>query len=219
MVRAIRAGRKSQTRRIVKHQDCVEFDEATGQALHVHNPKCEGLCDFDCIACPYGRPGDRLWVRETHWVGGSCYRYDFGESGEWEIRWSANGTVRFDEPPAPEKPGYQYVRWRKMPSIHMKRSHSRILLEVTDVRVERLHEIMFEEAIREGMFRGDRGEHNGRPAFENGGDEKCYADPIGAFRGLWEKINGVESWQANPWVWVVSFEFHKIKWSGRCRIG
>lgn len=120
--------------------------------------------------CPFGNIGDRLWVRETHWPdiygGNVIYRADGGEIG--------------------------CHAWK--PSIHMRREYSRVNLEITGVRVERLQDISEEDARDEGVKQFMRGctRH----------ESECR----GLFRWLWEKINGAESWQDNPLVWVVEFE-------------
>lgn len=160
MVRAILEGRKTMTRRVVKPQP---------PATRRGRPWCS---IEDLIAsCPYGIPGDRLWVRETfRTVGGGhpIYRADDNRIG---------------------------VRWK--PAIHMRRVYSRILLEITDVRVERLQDITEDGAKLEGA----------KPSFLDGNDivsvVPFYRD---GFMHLWNDINGPGSWDANPWVWCVSFK-------------
>lgn len=192
MVRAILGGRKTQTRRVVKPQPNGEIDNlGDGQTLI-------SLSSNKTWICPYGQPGDRLWVRETWWHDGIsskepssvCYR----DSGEM--------------------PGYMRLAgdtWR--PSIHMPRWASRITLEITQVRVERLTDITEEDACAEGIepprctkcgytkwdaqFHMD---HNlcGKPNPES-------AVPV--FAGLWDSINCKLGfgWDTNPWVWVIEF--------------
>lgn len=168
MVRALLSGTKTQTRRICKaakdHDDGEEYRDTDGWPLF--DASADGCGDVR-VASPYGVAGDQLWVRET-WgfnpdhpgvIGRVCYRAD---------------------------PGHRYdgIKWK--PSIHMPRLASRITLEVTEVRVERLQDISIADCIAEGIPRG-------------GGIEKR------EYRELWERINGASSWDANPWVWVVSF--------------
>lgn len=191
MIRAILDGKKTQTRRIVKSTRnnadgiaVVETCEGTWP-YHLYGDLVtdENGCDH-IVKCPYGMPGERLWVRETwlpldrdHWIGSQRYAYaaDITADGD-EIR---KEYLRLGRP----------YRWR--PSIHMPRAASRITLEVTDIRVERLHEISEEDAIAEGC------QCTGAPAaLTNRGE----------FAKLWELINGEESWKSNPWVWVVSFK-------------
>lgn len=175
MIRAILNGTKTQTRRVAKLT-------ANGHVKEPGGHRRWHTADFDArLACPYGQPGDRLWVRET-WAhddedNALFYRADVGQGGDADD-WERN---RLDGAPR--------YRWR--PSIHMPRTASRITLEITSVRVERLQDISRGDAMAEGcpfpnMAKGD--------------------DPRQWFRGLWESINGPESWQADPLVWVVEFK-------------
>lgn len=178
MVRAILEGRKTQTRRIVKPQPSPSSDTAfigLDGIWRFSHPTLRGPVshEADDVRCPYGQPGDRLWVREA-WA----FHPDFPESTRRAI-YRADAGVENDVP-----------RWR--PSIHMPRWASRILLEITAVRVERLQDISETDAQAEGVanslhLRG------GRLAREN-------------FAHLWWTINGDGSWEANPWVWVVEFK-------------
>ena len=166
MVRALLAGTKTQTRRVAKPQP---FWVNPGDGQPNPMPKC-----------PYGVPGDTLWLRET-W---------FQSEDSSMVHYRADN----DDP---------YVtRWR--PSIHMPRWASRITLEVTGVRVERLCAISEADAAAEGVTQcGDGGWH----AEDTGrdGSSPCWDTASGSYRLLWESINGPGSWAANPWVWVVSF--------------
>lgn len=179
MVRALLAGTKTQTRRVAK-----EFDAEPGKmdAILRRFPHQNG--------CPYGAPGDQLWVRET-WAtnegaaGGVCYRADTGQCATFQR--IANGEAT-----------HAVGRWR--PSIHMPRWASRITLEVTGVRVERLQGISEADAVAEGIE-----SHDDDGATYYGPFGKGDACPIRAFRALWESINGAGSWDANPFVWVVEF--------------
>lgn len=116
--------------------------------------------------CPYGYAGDRLWVRETFLIDGPYIQY------------------RADHPDAPND-----TAWK--PSIFMPRSASRILLEITDVRVERLKEITVQDCISEGIERSENESH---------------FSEYNKFRRLWQSINGPESWAANPLVWAITFK-------------
>lgn len=181
MVRAILEDRKTVTRRQVKHDLACRFDEPRGQAdVDAGYPFVESDDGWVSAVkvCSYGRPGDRLWVRETFNrtnPGGAEGVYYYRADGRFP---SAIGGGRFCGDEA----------WK--PSIHMPRIASRILLEITAVRVERLQDITNEQAMAEGI---------GEPL-----DER-YAASVD-FRELWESINGAESWNANPWVWVVEFK-------------
>ena len=204
MVRAILDGTKTQTRRIVKpqppegyHIDTCHYND-TGWAFWVSANDHAGTCTCKNLRQPYGKPGDRLWVRET-WR-----RSREGVPDGIEYRSSDNGlqmdSLRYFDGAEPQA-ARDYMqrlprgnRWR--PSIHMPRWASRITLEVVNVRVERLNAISGEDAIAEGVSDRD-------PEFG------AWQNPKEAFADLWESINGPGSWEANPWVWVV--EFNRIK--------
>lgn len=196
-VRAILDGRKSQFRRIVKPQPWPNKPEGILRGAHMEgdycwpHPKMSQVWTIsNSIAKPNGpdgwvndhapwKPGDRLWVREAHYisepereaVGGAILN-----SVDEQVHYKA------DEPDG-AKDG---VPWR--PSIHMPRWASRITLEVVSVRVEQLQEISQWDARQEGVNWDAQG-----------------TTPIDAFQAFWESINSPGSWDANPWVWVVGF--------------
>lgn len=186
MVRAILAGQKTQTRRVVKPPYASfarrpEFNIELSSRRHVWLAyKAGEPGDWKWIPCPYGQPGDRLWVRETF---AHIYRHNKPAPVE---RKSDDVIYRAD---GHGIDAYAFGRW--CPSIHMPRWASRITLEITSVRVERLQAISASDAIAEGI-----------PA---GGPENPDGIEVREFRALWESINGADSWAANPWVWVVEF--------------
>lgn len=182
MVRAILAGRKTMTRRIVKPQPEFYRSSAPGMedcSYYEWGGKHGVSDDFEDIS-PYGKPGDRLWVRETFAEGeGLIYRAD----------WVGQGL----------DPDMLKGQWR--PSIYMPRRASRITLGITGVRCERLNEISEWDARREGayLFPAPGGGYRFAPG------EEEYDTARQAFRNLWGTINGPGSWESNPWVWVVAF--------------
>ncbi|EPK0124602.1 morphogenetic protein [Klebsiella variicola] len=202
MTRAILDGRKTQTRRIMKVQPSEDFTPMnmaleTDYKARWYTP---GVVDKDGYlqpaskevfgvsnenegySCPFGAVGDRIWVRET-WA-----RYNIDQNSH-DIAYRA--TTPADWP--------EEGRWR--PSIHMPRWASRILLEITDVRVERLNSISQEDAQAEGM------ELTGwRPTYSDPDSGGEVMTPYDNFAELWSSICGDESWKANPWVWVISFK-------------
>ena len=185
MVRAILDGRKTQTRRVMKPQPEGGLDFTPFAPFGVVNGKGNPLI------CRHGQPGDRLWVRET-WQ----HLHNEGQKADQFEQWQQNSIDCFylaDESSPNNKP--MSGRWR--PSIHMPRWASRITLEITDVRVERLQDISNEDAVAEGI---------GTPC------DMRYA-ALDAFKPLWESINGPDSWEANPWVWVIEYTI-PIPWSG-----
>lgn len=196
MVRAILKGRKTQTRRVVKPAGAVDVVRFIGAD---NQPTGEfGWCPHPCyiekhIRCPYGQPGDRLWVRETFAVSevgallqGCWYRAtqdDFVASLPESLRENA-------EPPG--------GKWK--PSIFMPRWASRITLGVTGVRVERLQDISEQQAHDEGVDNFMCAAAVGKSPYKAG------PATIMGFAHLWESINGPGSWNANPWVWVIEFK-------------
>ena len=201
MVRAILEGRKTVTRRVMKPQPHPDFLARGVHSVVPQWPNQDGVRWFmedgcsELVKCPHGKPGDRLWVRETCFINGP------GKGSE----------VIYKADPLPNWEGEETdIRWR--PSIHMFRAHSRILLEITAVRVERLQdgegETAFESRyLAEGIHRihhGDSDYHY--HAFRNEPGPGNWVDPFDAWRHLWQSINGPGSWDANPWVWAVSFK-------------
>lgn len=174
MVRALLAGRKTQTRRVAKPRKHTSLLGGSWSDSYVLDP---GNAQWLMRDCPYGAPGDRLWVREA-WrlsvAGGFVYYRADREHEECTAELAKRDPS---------------LAWR--PSIHMPRWASRLTLEVVSIRVERLQDISEADAIAEGVavpMTCDV-EHTAR----------------NAFRSLWERINGPGSWDANPWVWVVEF--------------
>lgn len=189
MVRAILNGEKTVTRRLMKPQP-----DFLGSMVDPNTPfKTLGAGLHARITCPYGEPGDRLWVRET---------FATLSAGQYEPVKPAHGygqDVRFaaTDPLTDCDVGVRGYAWR--PSIHMPRWASRILLEITAVRVERLQDISDEQCVAEGI---GVTKHAVGVKLTSPHDESV---PRAMFRELWQSINGAESWAANPWVWVVEF--------------
>jgi hypothetical protein len=179
MVRAILEGRKTMTRRIVKPQPRTEV--RSGAVGHWSISP-----DVREYKCPFGDHGDRLWCRES-------MRFDPDQG--W--RYEADGTNIVNQDYRKSTPF--------CPSIHMPRRASRITLEITGIRVERLNKISEADAIAEGIF--PYAIYGGKVASWKGheGMDASHEYPSNAFRDLWEKINGPGSWAKNPWVWVIAF--------------
>lgn len=185
MVRAILAGTKTQTRRVVKPQPSWVADPFVPFKSDDADPE-------SIILCPYGQPGDRLWVREN-FSGPWCMETQDGSAAVPPSKWGLGSRIWYWADGEPS-----YGDWtRPRPSIHMPRWASRITLEVTGVRVERLQDISVADAIAEGV--NIHPDHHGKPR------ESIYS-AVEAYRDLWEQINGPGSWDANPLVWVVEFE-------------
>lgn len=204
MVRALQAGVKTQTRRIVKPQPAAGV-RWSPIVVAGHG----GLGDGHGapIRCPYGQPGDRLWVREAH-AFTDAHEPDYMGSIEYRADNKClavdHGPVTVDVPHKCDPRPFDGP-WR--PSIHMPRWASRITLEITDERVQRLQEISREDAIAEGI----EGQSQSGPwrNYLRGGywfPEGHETAAIYSYRTLWESINGPGSWDVNPWVWALTFQ-------------
>ncbi|HBM3155018.1 TPA: hypothetical protein LVL83_000348 [Klebsiella michiganensis] len=221
MVRAILDGRKTQTRRIMAPQPADDIErgifpnpEVIGWKSSRRHKHGSTTAHF----CHYGKPGDRIWVRETWGVVSHAFSDD-GLMIDWVpdrpataihempfgngyysgyAIYAADGDFTWGD-----DDGYEDGRSCWKPSIHMPRAASRILLEITDVRAERLNTISEEDARAEGIIDGG--------CLNCGEPEPCGCanpepDATDAFAYLWQSIYGQESWNANPWVWVIEFK-------------
>jgi hypothetical protein len=216
MVKAILDGTKTQTRRVVKESVLARYNQidaahqgwddfAAAWNAYARAPDDELTADAQVLKakllalCPYGKPDDHLWVRET-WA--ETVYVDGDRAGEHEIVYRADapdfqwvdgdGGVDYREDGCPRS------SWR--PSIHMPRKVSRITLEVTGVRMERVQEISEEDARVEGFIEERTG----------GVGESSFGEGLARawFRKLWDSINSKRGygWDVNPWVWVVVFK-------------
>lgn len=204
MVQAILVGNKTQTRRVVKPRKDLLF----GCLLQPHELAGE-VNAGDTLNCPYGQVGDQLWVRET-W-NGPFFEGDLPE--DWrEEKYKTPGycVYRASGHSCEYVDADDNVQQRWKPSIHMPRWASRIQLEITGIRVERLQDISGDDAECEGIESCSR--CGGYGFIEQGGDvcdcpmPECGIDATELFKRLWESINGAGSWDANPWVWAISFK-------------
>lgn len=198
MVRAILDGRKTQTRRIVNPQP--ELTKGSGFSWKGYlygsgSNDRETNRNFSHIKCPFGKPGDRIWVRETY--QGPLFDYEHMESyleDSSKFEKPDFCVYRADGKPAPEfydADDNLHCGWS--PSIHMPRWASRITLEITDVRVEKLASVSEEDAGKEG--------YPADPSPFGGSTDKWLW-----FRQLWDGIYPEQSFKHNPWVWVIEFK-------------
>lgn len=200
MVRAILAGTKTQTRRIVRGVPSDELVSAFGTEW-VYRSDPETLKK---VRCPYGVAGDRLWVRET-WAPAGCTRCDELPPEAQSARECTCKTAvyRADD-------GARAVTWR--PSIYMPRWASRIALEVVSVRAERLHAITEDDAHAEGVIALDGSLDEAALCVRAKTLGGCAEDARTWFAELWDRINGDRAaWASNPWVWVVSFKRAEVR--------
>ena len=204
MVRAILAGRKTQTRRIGKLQSPEYAELAVEYSRHATKGReavatyaafpGKGTARWGICACPYGVPGDRLWVKETLKRSDDGLWGQYAADGEWVISRPPFAPLRQCWHSRTDKSLSKSNR-ASVPSIHMPRRASRITLEIETIRAERLQDISEKDAAAEGVEASKTVEmKDGSP---------CYTLP---YQTLWNQINGCDSWDANPWVWVVTFK-------------
>lgn len=199
MVRALLDGKKSQTRRVCKDQDDgLQWKHVEDVATWPENwdgkkalPYTGWIVKYPNLGlwlprtCPYGAAGGILWVREA-------FRKIIGDTHGWietDYRATYESGARMGD--------HLGVRPKWSPSIHMPREASRITLKITDVRVERLHDISPDDAAAEGW-----------PGPDAAGTIRS-SYPIAWYSHLWDEINGNGSWERNDWVWALSFEVIK----------
>lgn len=200
MVRAILSGKKTQTRRVVQIPKwgigSIELHDKDGMgqsAIDWPNVCCNSTGCLAEVPCPFGSRGDRLWIREA-WSSAEAengnelivYQSDMAVADVYQLGNGPKSLNGFLDEPWGERNG----RLRFKPSIHMPRWASRITLEVTRVRVERLRSITSADALAEGFSVEER------------------ASETDAFHNLWDKLNADRGfgWESNPLVWVISFQ-------------
>lgn len=210
MIQALLKNRKTQTRRIIKPQPVKADQQVFGNSL-VWRPNKTSAYYFDPedkksiesafphLYSPYGTKGDFLWVQEEYsleLVESPVYKCIYSDGAIASVILSAKEEQKLLK----RKSGIT----KKQPGRFMYRSCSRITLEVTDIRVQRLQDITEEEAIAEGIEKTSsmHGYSYYRDYLYGGGDLK----PIESFRSLWESLHGKNAWQNNIWLWVVEFQ-------------
>ena len=188
MVQAIIEGRKTMTRRVMKpslieSDNCFHWNRWINQPFN--NPECS----------PYGKVGDVLWVRET-------FVDVVVSDGKEVFIYKADDDFYKDT----------IINWKGWkPSLFMPKAACRIFLKITEIRVERLQDITNEDSLKEGIEIGETVKSplsdNNLQTYKNylSDEFKWYAPKL-SFNTLWKSINGKDSWEANPWVWVICFE-------------
>ena len=208
MVQALLDGRKTQTRRVVKPQPDL-------RGVRSANVPFEDWHGRE-FKCPYGQPGDVLWVRETYYAYGWWVKNGKTKTGKQKWKFidftveDKDGKYHYED----SKPSTiensrteQKIGWYKRTSLFMPMEACRLFLKVKSVRVERLHDISEEDAIAEGIEQLFK-ETSEWVYYRNYNESKHLAtfNPHESFFSLWQSINGRKSLDANPWVWVVAFE-------------
>jgi hypothetical protein len=224
MVKAILEGRKTMTRRVMKPQPMFEdklMTESEGRPVMIYHSEKTGKYSCKGPASPYGMKGDVLWVRETFV---STYTVDANDNEQFLFKANDGDREYYEFTSHKENP--RIYAWK--PSIHMPKRAARIWLEITNIRAERLNDITDEDAAAEGIEFQEF--EWGIMAFPDGTIDhglvglktKSFKDYMvenhwhmgsarKSFETLWQFINGTESWNANPWVWVISFKVLSTK--------
>jgi hypothetical protein len=235
MVRALLDGSKTQTRRVMKRQPPAVIQDGylpkvywPARDKHMSSRGDRAYLQFEQpgeydgrhimkdgygFECPHGQPGDRLWVRESGVISKlrgvlekpGLFRHDVSTTptiGDYWVEETRAPGASYNVAGCPRSSALLSYGAKACPSIHMPRWASRITLEVTGVRVERLQDISEQDAIAEGIGKTPAGFWS---TYGRSGVDGTYS-PRSSFRCLWESINGAESWDADPWVWVVEFK-------------
>lgn len=226
MVRAILAGSKTQTRRILKgpwkHKPEPCFcggEEEEGDAdswgweVEQDNDFPNGFQAIRNAPCSYGAPGDRLWVRETFYC--DHFQYPDAEIADMKelLYYRATDVAPCGECYTGFAGETMDCPWR--PSIHMPRWASRLTLEITDVRVQRLQDITEEDAVSEGIEPCEMLPDSHWRVYGKGNGSSTRSE-VWSYQTLWESINGPGSWDLNPWVWALEFEPVKAMTNVQC---
>jgi hypothetical protein len=216
MVRAILAGQKTQTRRIAKIENTEDinlYEVVCNGSVHYRRPAGDTILEdarrtpgysvrtvIDGLIekCPYGKVGDCLWVREkTSAMKSGGLWGDWSDSADARVEYLADSSADYFHLSGDQKKNFK--KWENRPSIHMPRWASRITIEITRIRLERLQDISEEDAKAEGCIAG-----YGRIP---GSKISTMMTGVDYFRNLWRAINGKKiPWSSNPFVWVIEFK-------------
>lgn len=206
MVRAILAGRKNQTRRVVKPQPTFDMPDFRGSwAWNYKAAKYRSGLPYTS-ECPYGKVGDRLWVREkTSAMKSGGLWGDWSDSADARVEYLADSSADYFHLSGDQKKNFK--NWENRPSIHMPQWASRITLEITNILVERLQDISEDDTKAEGAIFNDGMGVNHSGYRHDIDDDAVWPTAKQSFRQLWDRINGKKvPWSSNPWVWVIEFK-------------
>ena len=198
MVRAILQGRKTQTRRVMKIQPDSVITGPSISYPYLKQGRKLAFKEYAILSCPLGYIGSHLWVRETM-CNGSDDSWFYKSQNENELEHVKN---------VPKEWHHKNCNKSSIPSIHMPRWASRITLEITDIRVERLNDISEDDAKAEGLNRATKDQRIYKYGFDKWPWQSWDKDPRIAFKRLWLSVYGDEDFgcQGNPWVWVIEFK-------------
>lgn len=218
MVKTILDGKKTMTRRVVKSDFINNYKHAhiikqssdksrEGKAYFYDKPVGGMVLSSQLVSNPYGKVGDRLWVRETHHVIGGIADYEIEE-----IKQGLQDVKNFVSYKADGYGNPCDGGWTS--PMFIPRWASRILLEITDIRVERLQDISEADAVKEGIrsLSTYRGSSNTLYPDYSGKIHGLFKNPIDSYHTLWYSLNAKKGypWSSNPWVWVVEFKVIEV---------
>jgi len=201
------AGVKTNTRRLLKlPKGCSWYAGLGGEAEGWWEDEAHpaGWWHLDELASPYGSVGDRLWIREEHYLWGTWKINGETKAGadRWRFDAARSEGVLFEPPQVVQTDRATGLGWWKRNSLFMPRWACRTVVELTEVRVERLQDISESDALAEGCTTTQFQLTESGPGIAGGGAITAREN----YRALWEAINGSESWSANPWVWSLHFK-------------
>lgn len=218
LIHRVADGSKTQTRRPIKHSHLYtvtnvkgstdqEISELKNSPVFIPDKEQDAAKNWLIKHCPHGKPGDVLYVKETHYVFGRWHPNGHTDNGgtRWKFLPYPDEAVRFDKPDDVKPNSYRKDGWYKRNSLFMPASYARLFLRIEDIRVERLNQISEEDAIAEGveqMFVGS--DPTGIFRDYSTKDSFSHIDPRESFRTLWESIYGPDSFD-DRFVFVVKF--------------
>jgi len=202
MVQAILNGTKTQTRRVVKPQPEYQLQYGMLEELWFDTDDENQVLTGIGWNCPYGKVGDLLYVRETFYAWGYWKKNGLTKTGKqkWKFIDDSDVIYKYEDskPHCIRKNSFRQFGWYKRNSLFMPKAAARLWLQITGIRVERLQAITEADAKAEGVKWTSR---QGYKNYNDVEEANCFHFPSSSFKSLWHKINGPESWDANPYVW------------------
>lgn len=208
MVTAILNGSKTMTRRALKVKGCKPFTPLNTWDL-------DSINYWNIDYFPYGKVGDVLYVKETFYALGKWVKNGTTKIGKQKFKFQYAKTltgpcILFNTPQTVSTKKDGVARWYKRPSLFMEKIFARLFLEITAIRCEHLKDISEADAAAEGVEKGSAYDHLYNIDLATHRDyltgQMKWIKAKLSFKTLWQKINGKESWDANPWVWVIEFK-------------
>ncbi|HDY87415.1 MAG TPA: hypothetical protein ENH82_04775 [bacterium] len=218
MAKATLDGRKTQTRRVCKTQSTTnEKPYLRPDGLYIYT-LCNGVGTGYPFKCPYGKIGDRLYVRETHYRFGKWVKNGISKTGKqrWKFKATHDYDIRYYDNPPPNirSNSYRKIGWYQRPSIFMPKWASRIKVDITDIRIGRVQDITVEDCLKEGIEMDSEYASLLISQAESPYDCRAKHEDIEkmVFENLWDSINLKRGygWRVNPFIWVVEFKIAEV---------